>query len=46
MILTLVSTESGVKEGIPHPTALKRYDDNTKIRVIRTDREGSWKWEF
>jgi beta-lactamase superfamily II metal-dependent hydrolase len=43
---TLISTQSGVKEGIPHPMALKRYGDNTRIRVIRTDRDGSWAWEF
>jgi beta-lactamase superfamily II metal-dependent hydrolase len=43
---TLISTESGVKQGIPDPTALKRYEDNTKKNVIRTDEDGSWKWAF
>ena len=43
---TLISTESGVHENVPHPTALKRYKDNTKHDVRRTDIDGSWKWEF
>ena len=43
---TMVSTESGVYENVPHPTALRRYRDNTENDVRRTDVDGSWKWEF
>ncbi|HEV8357405.1 MAG TPA: hypothetical protein VGQ17_11635, partial [Gemmatimonadales bacterium] len=43
---TVISTESGVYENVPHPTALKRYKDNTKKQVYRTDLDGSMKWTF
>lgn len=43
---TMISTEAGVKDGIPDATALRRYQDNTKDRVYRTDVDGSWKWDF
>jgi len=43
---TLISTASGKYENVPHPTALKRYDDNTAQDVRRTDVDGSWKWTF
>jgi beta-lactamase superfamily II metal-dependent hydrolase len=43
---TLISTESGVYENIPHPTALLRYKEYTKYDVRRTDVDGSWKWTF
>jgi len=43
---TLISTKSGVYESVPHSTALSRYKKNTVHNVIRTDVEGSWKWEF
>ena len=43
---TLVSTASGKYENVPHPTAMKRYKDNTVHDVRRTDVDGSWKWEF
>lgn len=43
---TLISSESDVYENVPHQTALKRYKDNTKHDVRRTDIDGSWKWDF
>lgn len=43
---TVVSTESGVKENIPHATALKRYADGTKQKVYRTDVDGTLEWTF
>lgn len=42
---TVISTESAVYENVPHPTALRRYSDNTKEKVYRTD-NGSIKWTF
>lgn len=43
---TVISTEQGVHESVPHPTALQRYHDHTRQRVYRTDIDGSllWKW--
>jgi beta-lactamase superfamily II metal-dependent hydrolase len=43
---TLISTATGKYENVPHPTALKRYKDNTLQRVIRTDVDGTWQWTF
>lgn len=43
---TVVSTEEGVHENVPHPTALQRYRKNTKDNVHRTDKDGSLKWTF
>ena len=43
---TVISTESGVYENVPHPTALKRYNDHTTERVFRTDIDGSVKSTF
>jgi beta-lactamase superfamily II metal-dependent hydrolase len=43
---TVVSTEAGIYENIPHPTALRRYKENTKNNVYRTDNDGSLKWKF
>ncbi len=43
---TVVSTESGVYDNVPHPTALKRYKEHTKQRVYRTDEYGTVKWTF
>ena len=43
---TLISTASGKYDNVPHPTALKRYEDNTAHDVRRTDVDGSWKWTF
>ena len=43
---TLISTQIGVYENIPHPTALQRYKEHTKHDVHRTDVDGSWKWVF
>lgn len=42
---TVISTQSGVHSNVPHSTALKRYNDNTKHKVYRTD-NGSIKWTF
>ncbi len=43
---TLVSTASGKYENVPHPTAMKRYKDNTVHDVRRTDVDGTLKWDF
>jgi beta-lactamase superfamily II metal-dependent hydrolase len=43
---TLISTKTGVYDNAPHLTALKRYKDNTKYDVRRTDVDGSWEWTF
>lgn len=43
---TMISRESGVHGNVPHPSALRRYRDNTENDVRRTDVDGSWKWEF
>jgi len=43
---TVVSTEPGVHDSVPHPTAMQRYRDNTKQKVYRTDQDGSLKWTF
>jgi beta-lactamase superfamily II metal-dependent hydrolase len=43
---TLVSTASGKYENVPHPTALRRYRENTVHDVWRTDVDGSCKWTF
>src|SRR5262249_44883729 len=43
---TLISTKPGVYDNIPHPIALRRYNDHTEHDVRRTDVDGSWKWDF
>jgi beta-lactamase superfamily II metal-dependent hydrolase len=43
---TVISTKSGVYENVPHPTALRRYNDNTTKEVYRTDKSGTLKWTF
>ncbi|KNY27680.1 ComEC/Rec2 family competence protein [Pseudobacteroides cellulosolvens] len=43
---TVISTESGVHNSVPHQTAIKRYKDNTKDVVYRTDIDGNIKWHF
>lgn len=43
---TIISTESGVYENVPHPTALRRYRENTERKVYRTDKDGSLPWSF
>jgi beta-lactamase superfamily II metal-dependent hydrolase len=43
---TVISTAIGKYDNVPHPTALKRYEDNTAQRVYRTDVDGSLKWQF
>ena len=43
---TVISTQSGVHENVPHPTALRRYQDHTKTKVYRTDEDGTLKWVF
>ena len=42
---TVISTETGVYDNVPHPTALRRYKDHTAEKVYRTD-DGSIKWTF
>ena len=43
---TVISTESGVFPSVPDATALKRYADNTKHKVYRTDVSGTLEWTF
>ena len=43
---TVISTKKGVYENVPHPTAIKRYEDNTEYDVYRTDNDGTIKWSF
>ncbi len=43
---TVISTESGVHESVPHDTALSRYKANTKDEVYRTDIDGNIVWDF
>lgn len=43
---TLISTAPGKYQNVPHPTALKRYKDNTVHDVRRTDVDGTWRWTF
>lgn len=42
---TVISTQSGVFSNVPHPTALRRYRDNTAEKVYRTD-AGSIHWDY
>jgi len=41
---TVISTKPGVYDNVPHPTALRRYTDNTAHRVYRTDQDGTITW--
>jgi len=43
---TIISTKSGVHDSIPHPNALKRYENNTSGKVYRTDKSGTLKFNF
>lgn len=43
---TVISTRSGVHDSVPHPTALRRYKDNTSDEVYRTDVSGTLKFNF
>lgn len=43
---TVISTAPGRYDNIPHPTALSRYAAHTKIKVYRTDLDGSLAWSF
>lgn len=43
---TVISTESGVHENVPHPVALRRYQENTKGKAYRTDQDGTIRWDF
>ena len=43
---TVISTKSGVHENIPHPTAMQRYRNYTKIAVRRTDIDGTLECGF
>lgn len=43
---TVVSTESGVHENVPHPTAMQRYRTYSNKKVYRSDQDGSLKWTF
>jgi beta-lactamase superfamily II metal-dependent hydrolase len=43
---TVISTEVDVHESIPDEIALKRYADNTRYKVYRTDKDGTLVWTF
>lgn len=43
---TVISTACGRYDNVPHPTALKRYADNSREGVWRTDTDGTCKWTF
>jgi beta-lactamase superfamily II metal-dependent hydrolase len=43
---TIISTQSGVHESVPDVTALRRYRDNTRNSVLRTDVDKSIHWDF
>lgn len=43
---TVISTQSGVHESVPHQTALDRYRRHTSDIVYRTDIDHSLKWTF
>lgn len=43
---TVISTETGVYDNVPHPTALNRYRSHTKKKVYRTDTAGNITWSF
>ena len=45
---TLILTASGVYENVPHPTALKRYQDNTHKHLTSEEPtlHGTWHWTF
>jgi beta-lactamase superfamily II metal-dependent hydrolase len=40
-VYTVISTEEGVHDSVPHPTALRRYAGHTSKRVFRTDQDGT-----
>ena len=39
-----VNERPGVHDNVPHPTAMKRYNDNTQQKVYRTDQDSSIEW--
>ncbi len=43
---TMISTQSGVHENVPHPTALRRYRERTYQNVLRTDVDGTQVMRF
>jgi len=43
---TVISTQTGVHDSVPHPVALKRYENNTSGEVYRTDKDGTLKFDF
>ncbi len=43
---TVISTKTGVHQNLPHPTAIRRYNDNTADVVYRTDIDGTIYWVF
>lgn len=43
---TVISTQAGVYDNVPHQTAIRRYRENTKMKVYRTDCDGSLSWAF
>lgn len=42
---TVISTRSGIHDSVPHPTALKRYNDHAG-KVYRTDVDGTLSCDF
>jgi beta-lactamase superfamily II metal-dependent hydrolase len=43
---TVISTEPGVHDNVPHPTALSRYASHTRGKVYRTDQWGTVTFQF
>lgn len=43
---TVISTEEGVHENVPHRDAIARYNKHTSQRVFRTDHDGSVRTDF
>lgn len=43
---TMISTASGVHDNVPHPTALRRYKENSSDGIFRTDTDGSCNCTF
>jgi beta-lactamase superfamily II metal-dependent hydrolase len=41
---TVISTEPGRYENVPHPTALQRYKAHTAKKVYRSDEFGTVEW--
>lgn len=43
---TVVSTQKGVFPSMPGSIAMARYRRHTRVKVYRTDVDGTWGWDF